>query len=141
MNQNQIDYQKGIESEIEMLPHIQELLSDTTIFRSSNKYSVFDFYNTSDKKLFIELKSRLNLSVMTHDTAMLPLNKVLNCKYPNRDYYFFFRYKNNVVKYIKYKKDLFDTFERKVSGRNDRGKSEMNDYIYVPLNLCETYNF
>ena len=141
MNQKEIDYQAGANSEIEMLEHIQELLNDTTIFRTSNRYSMFDYYNKSDKKVFVELKSRLKLSVLTHNTAMLPLNKVLNCKYPNRDYWFFFRYKNNVVKYIKYDKELFDTFERKVSGRNDRGKSEMNDYIYVPLNLCETYNF
>lgn len=125
------------QNELMILPYIQDLLDDKTIFKSLNKYDVFDYYNTAHKKINCELKSR-NIYYDSYPTSMIGLNKIKACNNPDVDYYFFFHFKNNVVKYIKYNKDVFKEFEIKLSGRKDRGRIEESLYIYVPINKCET---
>ncbi len=131
------DIYKGNESERFMLPHIRNVLLDSSIELSSNQYSVFDYYN-HDKTICVELKTR-NCRMATYPTTMMPLSKIDACTDANVKYYFFIRFDNG-IKYIRYDKDLFNTFEKKVGGRNDRGYDEYNNYIFIPVNKCITLN-
>ena len=126
----------GSESERFMLPYIRNVLTDATIELSSQSYSAFDYYNL-DRSKCIELKTR-NCNISTYPTTMIPLSKIQWCvKDPNKQYWFFFRF-NDGIKYIRYEKDLFDTFEKKKGGRADRGCVETNDYLYIPVKKCKT---
>ena len=70
---------------------------------------------------------------------MISNHKIRHCSNPDTDYYFFFQFKDNVVKYIKYDKNLFNTFEKDFGGRCDRGKIEKSIYYYIPIDKCNTY--
>ena len=131
------DIYMGNESERFMLPHIRDVLLDSSIELSSDKFSAFDYYN-QDKTICVELKTR-NCRMATYPTTMIPLSKIRKCTDDNVKYYFFFRFENG-IKYIRYDKDQFNTFEKKVGGRNDRGYNEYNDYMFIPVNKCITVN-
>ena len=126
-------------SENFLLSHIQKILNDDSIYVTPNVYSVFDYYNTSKiKKINCELKCR-NVSSYTYKTTMISNHKIRHCSNPDTDYYFFFQFKDNIVKYIKYDKNLFNTFEKDFGGRCDRGKIEKSVYYYIPIDKCDTY--
>ena len=122
-------------SEILLLPHIKKILNDDTIYNSKNKYSVFDYY--SKKLIKCELKTR-NLYSYSHKTTMISQHKIYHCNNPKCQYYFFFEFKD-CLKYIKYEKEIFDKYEKKIGGRCDRGKEEYSQYVYIPISECETY--
>ena len=127
----------GSESERFMLPYIRNVLTDATIELSSQSYSAFDYYNHNKSKC-IELKTR-NCNSSTYPTTMIPLSKIKKCCDAKNQYYFFFRFNDN-VKYIKYDASTFDKFEIKIGGRSDRGRIESNDYLYIPVKKCQTLN-
>jgi hypothetical protein len=128
------DIKLGSESERFMLPHIRKLLKNDLIEQSQTTYSPFDYYSP---KCCVELKTRFCPSTQ-YSTTMIPLSKVKACTNADIDYWFFFRFSDG-ISYIKYDKDLFDTFEKKIGGRADRGCVESNDYVYIPMNKCLTY--
>jgi len=94
-------------------------------------YHVFDYYNNT---CYVELKSR-NCQAKHYDTTMIGMNKINKCKEPTKDYYFFFKFDDGLF-YWKYQVNDFDI---KIGGRYDRGRPELNKYMYIPITeLVET---
>lgn len=137
MDKKEMDYIRGSKSERKTLKHIRKILNDETIQIIKEKYSSMDYVNESND-LKIELKTRY-INSDDYYTTMIPESKIKACSDEKISYWFFFRYADNVVKYIKYDKELFNTFVTKISGRTNRGYDERGMYVFIPIRLCETY--
>lgn len=125
------DYAQGIKSENDTLEDLKSI--DITLKHTKEKSNPFDFVNDSST-VYVELKTR-NLSRQTFPTTAVSESKVLIAKSnPAITYYFAFKFDNGLY-YIKYNQKLFDTFEAKLWGRHDRGKAELNDYVFIPVGL------
>ena len=127
------DYKFGTTNELKLLPVIQKVLKDKKITRSENQFSSYD-YKSKTKR--IELKSRFNASYK-YPTTMISLSKVDDAESYDGDYYFFFHFTDKLT-FIKYDKDQFDEYERKIMGRSDRGRLESNNYVLIPINDLST---
>ena len=124
----QADYKFGIEAENDTLVLIRQF--DNTLTKSKGRYSPFDFVNETNT-LYVELKTRTFFK-NKYPTTMLPFSKIAHCDKPDITYIFAFKF-TDALSYIKYDKTLFDTFEVKEGGRWDRGRPELNKYIYIPI--------
>lgn len=124
------DIKFGSDSEIETLPALQQQFDDDTIVKTTERYCGYD-YEGKNKR--IELKSRRNSS-SKYLTTMLSTKKVKDAEIYNGEYFFAFQFTDGLF-FIKYNKEVFETFEKKQSGRADRGKVETSDYIYIPISL------
>ena len=107
---NKIDYQFGFKKEQELKNKIEEILKCS--LEETSRYNSFDFINTL-LKMFVELKSR-RISKEQYSTTFVNYQKIekINKMDCNNNFYFFFNYTNGLY-YIKYDKELFDTFETK----------------------------
>jgi len=98
-------------------------------------YSIFDYVNESGT-VFVELKSR-RIKHNDYQTAIVGLNKVrVACEDSSKAYYFCFNYTDGLY-YIKFDKQLFDTFE----SNNNFWRSSRSDcvnysqrIVNIPLN-------
>ncbi len=97
------------------------------------RWSKFDFTNDN---VNIEVKSRQNMNINTYNRTMMSCNKAIEEE--NKDLYFVFNYVYDILNdkkqiyYIKYEKELFDTFEVKDLEYFD-GTSK--PHFYIPTNL------
>ena len=97
-------------------------------------YSPLDYTNEA-KTVWVELKTR-RIKHDAYPTALIGANKVEFCKTPNASYYFVFSY-NDGLWYIKYDKELFDSFhledgfER--SWRPDASNAPQR-IVHIPVN-------
>jgi len=123
------DYHYGINKEIQLLPQLQIFLIDNTIYKLENS-NVFDF--KGDNK-FIELKSRNN-NYSKYPTTMIGLNKIKKASTLQEYVYFFFCF-NDGLYYWLYDKDC--ELEIKKAGRFDRGRPEINEYCFIPIELLQ----
>ena len=123
------DYHYGINKEIQLLPQLQSFLNDNTIYKLENS-NVFDF--KGDNK-FIELKSRNN-NYSKYPTTMIGLNKIKKASTLQEYVYFFFCF-NDDLYYWLYDKDC--ELEIKRAGRFDRGRPEINEYCFIPIELLQ----
>jgi len=123
------EYNFGKQSQQDNLELLKQLVPN--IVEIEDTFYPFDFRD-EDNSIFIELKTRRN-NKDKYPTTMVPYSKILKIEEGNT-YYFAFKFTDGLY-YIKYEKDLFDTFEIKVGGRNDRGIPEYNDYVYIPVEL------
>ena len=125
----QDDYELGRTSEDTTLATLRIRIPD--LIRDQNKYALFDFASTTT---FVELKTR----TFAHDkypTTMVGANKIKVAESnPDKTYYFAFSFTDGLY-WIQYDKTLFDTFEVKQGGRWDRGRPELNQYCYIPVEL------
>ena len=121
------DLKFGLNKEMQLLPILKEYLKDETIYKLENS-NVFDF--KGDNK-FIELKSRNN-NYDKYPTTMIGINKVLRASSLNENVYFFFWFVDGLYYWL-YDKDY--EFEIKRGGRFDRGRPELNDYAYIPIDM------
>ena len=128
------DYNQGKDNEIKMLPLIKVLLDDDTIRHTTKKYCPYDFVGDHKR---IELKTRNNTK-HKYSTTMISLSKILDAECANLDYYFVFSFQDCNC-FIKYDNKLFSKFEKKQGGRNDRGKAEMSQYVYIPVDLLSDF--
>lgn len=129
-----IDYEErafGEEGERNNFSNIQRLCP--TFTKTKSVWDPFDFVDETGK-IYAELKTRRNPKDKYPDT-MLPHSKIKKIVEGNT-YYFAFNFTDGLY-YIQYNKELFDTFEVKRGGRYDRGKPEVEDYIYLPVNLLQ----
>lgn len=119
----------GLDAEAHYFPVFQQFYP--TLRRIANPYSPFD-YETEDKEVFIELKSR-TFAHNKYPTTMIGQNKV-NCAkaYPNKTYYFAFAFTDGLY-WIKYDPEVFKSFQVKQGGRYDRGRAEVSQYCYIPI--------
>jgi len=121
------DLKFGLNKEMQLLPILKEYLKDETIYKLENS-NVFDF--KGDNK-FIELKSRNN-NYDKYPTTMIGINKILRASSLNENVYFFFWFVDGLYFWL-YDKDY--EFEIKRGGRFDRGRPELNDYAYIPIDM------
>lgn len=119
----------GLDAEAHFYPTFKRFFP--TLQRIANPYSPFD-YETEDKQTFLELKAR-TFAHNKYPTTMIGQNKV-NCAkaYPDRTYYFAFAFTDGLY-WIKYDPELFKTFQVKQGGRYDRGRAEISQYCYIPI--------
>jgi hypothetical protein len=94
----------GLNNELKVIDIIKKNWSDENITKTTNKYCKYDF--ESDKYIW-ELKSRRNTKTK-YPTTIIPEHKLIDSP---KEYYFVF-YFTDVCAYIKYDKELFDTFKR-----------------------------
>lgn len=123
MNQFARDQQFGLENELSVLEIIKQQFNDPTICKADSEYSIYDF--ESDSGLRFELKTR-RCSVDTYPDTMIGMNKLIGT-----DLILLFKF-NDGLFYVKYEKEVFDTFRVSKAGRYDRGKPEVKDYIFIP---------
>jgi hypothetical protein len=124
------DREMGKQKEEDLLPLLQRHFKDDSIAKVSNRYSVYDFESRENNMKF-ELKSRSNGS-FRYPTTMVSQSKIADAEASESDYYFIFSF-TDCVKYIKYDKHKFGAYETRYMQRNDRGKSEGNQYALIPV--------
>ncbi len=127
MNKFELDLNFGFKKEDDCECHINKYFKTKVI--KTIKGHLFDYF---DDNGYYELKSRRN----THNkypTTIIGLNKI---KYvennPNNTYHFLFWFSDGLY-YIEYNKEQFSKYEITLGGRNDRGKVEIKDYLYIPI--------
>jgi len=102
---------------------IRKYWNDRQITKSSDLYSNFDFF---DGKYKYELKSR-RCECNKYETTMIPEMKC------HKRTYLLFLFTDGLY-YIKYKKDKFDKFEKKLFVKNRCDKQDvMKYYYYIPV--------
>jgi hypothetical protein len=120
------DYNYGIECEDKVLEILNKNFNiDGEIRKSNSIYSSYDFISNN---YCYELKSRNN-RYDEYPTTLIPKYKC------NRDNLYLLFYFTDGLYYIKYDKDLFETFEVKQFKRNDRVDKIQKpvDYYYIPV--------
>jgi hypothetical protein len=125
------DLKYGMSMERRTKSRIEQLVGEEIILGGG--YNTFDYHNKT-KTVYVELKSRR----ICHDdypTAIIGKNKVDFCTDPSKEYYFVYNY-NDGIYYIKYDKELFDTFEVKrdyIRGDRIGCPGRANDVVYIPV--------
>ena len=123
------DYTFGLKKEVELLPTIRKFFNDETIIKLDD-YNIFDF--KGDNK-YIELKSR-NCNYNKYPTTMIGYNKIKKALELNEDIYFIFNFTDGFY-YFKFDKNI--QLEIKQGGRFDRGKKELSDYAFIPIEILK----
>ena len=123
------DYTFGIKKEIELLPRIRTFFNDETITQL-DRLNVFDY--KGDNK-YIELKSRNN-NYNKYPTTMIGYNKIKKALELNEDVYFIFNFTDGLY-YYKFDRDK--ELEIKHGGRRDRGRPEIKDYYFIPIEILQ----
>jgi hypothetical protein len=133
----QRDYKFGIFQENEKQKIIDKYLNLNTIKLSDNH--CYDFYDANNKT-FIEIKSR-NVQYNTYPDTVVGKNKIdyISSQSNDHTFYFIFNFTDGMY-YIKYEKELFETFTVKLFGRYDRGRKEFNNYLFIPINHLNKIN-
>ena len=122
-------YTFGLKKEVELLPTIRKFFNDETIIKLDD-YNIFDF--KGDNK-YIELKSR-NCNYNKYPTTMIGYNKIKKALELNEDIYFIFNFTDGIY-YFKFDKNI--QLEIKQGGRFDRGKKELSDYAFIPIEILK----
>ncbi len=128
MNQKQKDLILGNMKEDYIVDVIKTHFNLNTLTKLST-YNPFDFYN-KENDIYFELKAR-RVKHNTYKTTMIGLNKYLEAQ-KLKTVYFIFSFEDG--DYF-YKYNESDKFEIAIGGRNDRGKLEYKDYVYIPTNI------
>lgn len=125
----QEDIEIGKQGEIDVLPSLQKFFGDNSITSTNNQYSRYDFIGSN--KTRYEVKTRTN-SVHLYDDTLIPLSKLKQCK--DNIVYFIFNFTDGIY-YIKYNKELFDTFKVEEFRRKPRfGIVDYRQkYVYIPV--------
>ena len=101
-------YKFGTSNEAKLKPKLEQFFGCD--FTQKDRYAPFDFYGNKDhKEVQLELKTR-KCKVNTYPTTFINHSKIL--KITDEETYFIFNFTDGVY-YIKYDKDLFNTFEVK----------------------------
>ena len=122
-----IDYNFGLQCENNIINTLQNYFNDDSITKL-NRYSTFDF---KGNQKYIELKTR-RVNYNKYPTTMIGYNKIMKALEINEDVYFIFNLTDGIY-YYKFDKEY--ELEIKKGGRFDRGRPEINDYVYLPIEL------
>jgi|ETNvirenome_6_85_1030632.scaffolds.fasta_scaffold06887_5 hypothetical protein len=126
-NKNKRDYNFGITQERAVLPELQKLFGES-LQKSANKYCQYDFFND---ECLVELKSRRCKST-TYPTTMIGAKKLELAADTSVKVYFCFNFVDGLF-YHQVDPDFDYTPFISKGGRIDRGKPEMRQYIYLPV--------
>lgn len=116
------DNRRGLIEQKNLLPKLKEYFKKD-IVEIDNKLSPFDY---ECSKYYYELKTRTN-TLNKYPTTMIGRNKIGGSKKTKLIFKF-----TDCLTYIKYNKELFDTFEIKKFDRNSKEPNK-KDYIYIPI--------
>lgn len=116
------DNRRGLIEQTNLLPKLREYFKKD-IVEIDNKLSPFDY---ECSKYYYELKTRTN-TLNKYPTTMIGRNKIGG----NKKTKLIFKF-TDCLTYIKYNKELFDTFEIKKFDRNNKEPNK-KDYIYIPI--------
>jgi hypothetical protein len=131
------DYKFGIEQE-NKIKSIIETAFNIKVKKTPSVYNPYDYYCESNRTYY-ELKSRNN-TYDKYPTTMLGMNKLNFCINPDdKKFVFLFNFTDGLY-YINYEKTLFDSFKVMTGGRWDRGKEEIKDYLFIPINHLNKIN-
>ena len=119
---NTPDHSFGFKNEVLLKESIETV---TGPLNQLSRWSPFDY---SNDHCFVELKSR-NCMLSTYPTTMVGMNKIKECT-GAFDYYFFFKFTDGLF-YWKYSPNKHIV---RTGGRCDRGRDEIRDYLYIPVN-------
>lgn len=125
--QKKKDLEMGTINENQIQTIIKEYFKCNDL-KKLDKYNVFDFYSPLNE-LYFEVKSR-RCNYMSYPTTIIGYNKFVEASKLNGDKYFVFIF-NDGNYYYKYIND--DKFDIANGGRNDRGKDEYKNYVYIPI--------
>lgn len=133
------DSREGKKVEIELLKHLNSIYNNK--FKPCpNKYDLFDITNKKESK-YIELKSR-KIKKNQYPTTIVGTNKINKSrKYKKENintYYMFKFHDDENIYYIKYRPKIFDTFEKKIILRRDRGIYK--EHTLIPIHLLKVVN-
>jgi hypothetical protein len=119
-----LDKQLGHLAEDVVLPKLQSFFN-ASIRKMPQRYECFDYIDDAGTKY--ELKTRRNC-MNAYPTTLIPKHKVIS-----GEQYFVFNFIDK-VSYIKYDKDLFETFETKelVDGRYGYQREGVLHYL-IPI--------
>lgn len=120
------DYKFGITQENILLPTLKKTF-ENSLEKTKNKYCRYDFEGDTT---LIELKSRRCKSD-TYPTTMIGFNKLQMAKRQSKDVYFCFGFTDGLF-FHKVEND--NDYHIQKGGRWDRGKAEINNYVYIPIN-------
>jgi hypothetical protein len=126
-----VDNKRGLIEQTKLLPTIKDFFKKD-IVEIKNDKSPYDY---ECSKYCYELKTRTNTKDK-YPTTLIGVNKIQN----EKKTILIFKY-TDCLCYIKYKKELFDTFEIKKFDRNVKS-SNKKDYIFIPiehLKIIEKY--
>lgn len=124
------DYKFGLEKQQAIFPILQKHFGND-LRETTERYAKYDFVSPN---AFFELKSRKNKK-NAYPTTLLTCNKVLEIK-EDQEQYFIFNFTDELC-YIKYDKDLFDTFEKKPYSRLNVDWDK-KDYLFIPIDKLIT---
>ena len=104
----------------------------TKLMKHKNPHYPLDFHDEAHT-LYVELKTR-HIKYEQYETTLISAHKVSYCNKPEISYYFVFAYTDGIY-YIKYEKEVFDTFEVKPFKRFDRvdDKQTPQPYYFIPI--------
>lgn len=124
------DYKFGKEKEEDkqLIEKLKNHFNDD-LKKTDKKFCKWDYEGNN----IYELKSRTN-KLLTFPTTIIPLDKVIEGK----NQYFIFNFTDKIG-YIKYDKNIFNSFELKPFKRNQR--ADFNDkeklYYFIPVDKLE----
>jgi len=126
-NRQTKDIKFGLQKECELFDAIKQL--DTNLIKTKSRYAPFDFESTDT---LVELKSR-NCKKDKYPTTMIGYNKVKKALESNKQVYFCFSFTDGLFYYKVNKNDSF-LHQPEIGGRTDRGRQELNEYIFIDVN-------
>lgn len=129
------DYEFGIKSELNNFDIFREHFQDNTLLPSKSRTALFDY---EGEKICVELKTRRNV-YNKYPTTMIGVNKLLYCKDKDKEFYFCFLFTDGLY-YWKYDVNDLEKLTYSKGGRSDRGRYEIKDYAYIPIEMLKRIN-
>lgn len=124
------DLEFGIKSELNNFNIFRQHFQDNSLLPSKSRTALFDF---EGEKICVELKTRRNV-YNKYPTTMIGKNKIDYCKDKDKDFYFCFAFLDGLY-FWKYNTNDLDKFSYCKGGRFDRGRAEINNYAYIPIEM------
>jgi hypothetical protein len=120
-----IDLTYGLKKEKDIITTLSTFF-EKDLLKTTDHFCNYDF-TTNENDLTIELKSRRN-TMTAYPTTLLPIHKVND----RENLYFVFHFIDKLA-YIKYEKEVFDTFKTCYITARGRDKGAMHYLIDVSL--------
>ena len=129
--QKQADLKMGLQMEDVLKPVFESKFGE---LNKTHQYHSFDYEN---ENVFIELKTR-NAKWKQYPSLMFSTKKIDYIKNNNitKDVYFFWKLTDGLY-YWKYDEDEYEIHR---GGRNDRGRNEYTNVVYIQNEYIKNYN-
>ena len=130
------DYTAGTNSEQEIMSALEEAF-DTKLTKT-DQYHRMDF---EGKNVWIEVKTRFDVSSTTYPTMLIPESKIIFARETYKPVYFVFALTDGIF-YCKFDKEKFSSYKHQDICRSDRGETRTVRHLHIPcadLDWCIKY--